>query len=222
MASSEDELEAELSFALSRAERIARAAGFIAIQARRAGIESIVVTGGAAVVLATGRDFATLDIDLITPDAERLDAVFADLGFTRRNPLQHIWSHPRLGVAAQVPASFLPRHSATQEVEAPNGSAVTVWSTTDLVLDRLAQAVFGGAPDRLDQALALRLVAGEEFELKRAGERASDDGPQMTQALDAFLRLYTVLGTDGPEDAGAADEATQAFWSEVDSLGLRQ
>jgi hypothetical protein len=157
-----------------------------------------------------------------TPDAERLDAVLAALGFTRRNPLQHIWFHPRLIVAVQVPASFLPRHSATQDVQAPNGTTVTVWSPTDLILDRLAQAVFGGAPDRLDQALALRLVTGDEFESSRARERARDEGPQMQQALGAFLRLYAALGTGGPEDAGAADDSTRVFWSEVDALGLRR
>jgi hypothetical protein len=144
------------------------------------------------------------------------------VGFARRNPLQHIWFHPRLSVAVQVPASILPRHSTTEEVQAPNGSLVTVWSTTDLMLDRLAQAVFGGAPERLDQALALRLVAGDEFEFNRACERAADDGPQMRQALDAFLRLYAALGTEGPPDAGTADNVTHAFWAEVDWLGLRR
>jgi hypothetical protein len=44
----EQELEAALSAATSTADRIAYAAGFIVGRARRAGIESVVVSGGAA------------------------------------------------------------------------------------------------------------------------------------------------------------------------------
>lgn len=203
------------------ADRIAAAAAFIATRAREAGIGSIVVTGGAAVVLATARDFATIDVDLVTPDGDRLDAVLREIGFTRRNEFQHIWGHARLGVQVQVAASFLPPHSATEEVAGPAGEVVQIWSTTDLILDRLAQAVFGGAPERLSQAIALRFAADEAFDEARAHRRATDDGPQMTVVLDEFLALHADLTVDGIEDPDASADATRAFWARLDERDIR-
>lgn len=221
--SSADErvFDAVLSEASSASDRIARAAGFIAGRIRQAGIASVVVTGGAAVVLATARDFATLDIDLITPEADRLDGVLADLGFTRRHPLQHIWSNPRLKVAVQVPASELPPHSATEEVVAPTGDVVAIWSTTDLVLDRVAQAVHGNAPERLEQAVALREAAGDDFDLARAQRRAADEGAQTVGVLAAFLRFFDALSDVGDLDEAAYERGRERFWSEIDALRKR-
>jgi hypothetical protein len=220
--SAEEELKAALSETASPAERIAYAAGFIAGRVRRAGIDSVVVSGGAAVVLATAADFATLDIDLITPEADRLDAVLSDLGFSRRHPLQHAWNNERLGLRVQVPASELPPHSAIEEIEAPSGDDVVIWSATDLMLDRVAQAVYGGAPERLEQALALRGSAGSEFDLARARQRAADEGVQMVQVLDAFLRLFDALSDAGDDDEASYDRALAGFWSEIDDLGARR
>lgn len=100
---SDDEraLEEALSAAEGQADRIARAAGFIVDRFQRAGIAPVVVSGGAAVVLATASNFATFDIDLITPEADRLDAVLEELGFHRRNARQHIWTNERLGLVVQ-------------------------------------------------------------------------------------------------------------------------
>lgn len=219
---SDDEraLEAALAPAQTQADRIARVAGFIAGRARAIGLDSVVVSGGAAVVLATAEDFATLDVDLVTPDGDALDAVLRPLGFERRNPHQHIWIHPRLHLAVQVPGSFLPPHSAVETVEAPTGDEVEIWSTTDLVLDRLAQAVFGGARERLGQALALREAAGDDFELDRAAQRAADEGPLMTQALEAFVRLVDELTADGPQADEADEDPLARFWATADRLGL--
>ena len=218
----ERELEAMLAHATSAAERIAYAAGYVAGCVRRAGIDSVVVTGGAAVVLATAADFATLDIDLITPEADRLDAVLADLGFRRRHRLQHAWDNERLGLRVQVPASELPRHSATEVIEAPSGDDVVIWSATDLMLDRVAQAVYGNAPERLEQALALRGSAGSGFDLARAKQRAADEGAQMGDVLDAFLRLFDSLSDVGDNDDATYDRARDRFWSEIDDLGVRR
>lgn len=218
----EQELEATLSKATTAADRIAYAAGFIAGRVRRAGIDSVVVSGGAAVVLATAADFATLDIDLITPEADRLDAVLSDLGFSRGHPLQHSWQNRHLRLAVQVPASELPRHSATEEIEAPSGDDVVIWSATDLMLDRIAQAVYGNAPERLEQALALRASAGSDFDMVRAQQRAIDEGGQTAQVLDAFLRLFDALSDAGDDDEPSYDRARERFWTEIDALGLRR
>jgi hypothetical protein len=214
----EREFAAVLAEASSASDRIAYAAGFIAGRIRRAGIDSVVVSGGAAVVLATARDFATLDIDLITPEADRLDAVLVDLGFTRRHPLQHIWANARLKLAVQVPASDLPLHSATETVVAPTGDVVAIWSTTDLMLDRIAQAVYGNAPERLEQALALRAAADDDFDLVRAQQRAAADGAQMVEVLAAFLHMFDALSDAGDPDEAAYGRARERFWSEIDSL----
>jgi hypothetical protein len=131
-------------------------------------------------VLATAADFATLDIDLVTPEAGRLDPVLGDLGFSRRHPLQHAWNNERLGLRVQVPASELPLHSAVEEIEAPSGDDVVIWSATDLMLDRIAQAVYGNAPERLEQALALRASAGKRLRpgpcAATSGRRRRSDG----------------------------------------------
>jgi hypothetical protein len=219
---SEQELEAAISRATSVAERVAYAAGFIAGHVRRAGIDSVVVTGGAAVVLATAADFATLDIDLVTPEAERLDPVLGDLGFSRRHPLQHAWNNERLGLRVQVPASELPLHSAVEEIEAPSGDDVVIWSATDLMLDRIAQAVYGNAPERLEQALALRGSAGSDFDLARARQRAADEGVQMVEVLDAFLGLFDALSDVGEDDDVSYDSARELFWSEINDLGVQR
>jgi hypothetical protein len=214
----EQELEAAVAQATTPADRIAHAVGFIVGRVQRAGIDSVVVSGGAAVLLATARDFATLDIDLITPEGDRLDAVLNELGFTRRHPLQQIWTNHRLKLAVQVPASYLPAHSATEDVEAPTGDVVAIWSTTDLVLDRLSQAVYGNAPERLEQALALRDAAGGDFDIDRARQRAADEGSQMALVLDAFLRFFDALPAEGLPDDEGYERAREQFWAEIDAL----
>jgi hypothetical protein len=216
--SGEQEFAAVLAQATTPADRIAYAAGFIVGRLQRAGIDSVVVSGGAAVVLATARDFATLDIDLITPEGDRLDAALIQLGFMRRHPLQQIWTNRRLKIAVQVPASDLPAHSATEDVEAPTGEVVAIWSTTDLMLDRLAQAVYGNAPERLEQALALRDAAGADFDVERARQRAADEGTQMTLVLDAFLGFFDALPAEGLPDDEAYERARERFWAQIDAL----
>jgi hypothetical protein len=122
----------------------------------------------------------------------------------------------------QVPASELPRHSATEEIEAPSGDDVVIWSATDLMLDRIAQAVYGNAPERLEQALALRGSAGNDFDLARAQQRAADEGVQMVQVLSAFLRLFDALSDAGDDDDASYDRARARFWSEIDDLRARR
>jgi hypothetical protein len=218
----EQELATVLARAEGAAERIASAAGFIVDRVQRAGITSVVVSGGAAVVLATAGDFATVDIDLVTPEGDRLDAVLGDLGFQRPKAHQHIWANERLGITVQVAASYLTANSATDRVETPTGSVVSIWSLTDLTLDRLGQAVFWNARDRLGQAVALREAAGDDFDIERAQQRAADDGPATVAALDAFLRLYDSLPTTGTSDQDAYARGRDRFWLEIDDLGLRR
>ncbi|HWV83909.1 MAG TPA: hypothetical protein VNZ62_00540 [Capillimicrobium sp.] len=217
----EHELKATLSRAGSAADRIAHASGFIVARLRREGIDSVVVTGGAAVVLATARDFATLDIDLVTPNADRLDPVLQALGFSRRGS-QHIWANERLRIAVQVPASDLPPLSVTDDIEAPTGDVVTIWSVADLMLDRLAQAVFWNANDRLAQALALRAAAGDALDLVRVRQRAAHEGAPMPEILDAFLRLFGSLSAEGEIDDPTYDELSARFWAEIDVLRDRR
>jgi hypothetical protein len=216
----EQELALALDAAEGAAERIAFAAGFIVDRVQRAGITSVVVSGGAAVVLATARDFATFDIDLITPEGDRLDAVLEALGFRRRQPHQHIWTNETLGLVVQVADSDLPMHSATDQVRTPAGSVVSIWSLTDLALDRLEQAVFWKARDRLDQAVALREAAGDDFDTERARARARDGSPVTVKVVDAFLRFYDTLPTTGATDHGMYDRALARFWAEIDELGI--
>jgi hypothetical protein len=211
-----------LDQAVGAAGRIATAAGFIVDRVQRAGISPVVVSGGAAVVLATAGDFATVDIDLVTPEADRLDAVLEHLGFHRPNANQHIWANERLGLTVQVPASYLPPHSATDRVRTPTGSIVSIWSLTDLTLDRLGQAVFWNARDRLGQAIALREAAGDAFDTERARQRAEEDGPSTVAALDAFMRLYDSLPTTGTVNRDAYARSPDRFWAEIEELGLRR
>jgi hypothetical protein len=126
--------------------------------------------------------------------------VLLDLGFVRRHPLQHIWTNQRLEISVRVPASELPRHSATEQIEAPSGDDVVIWSATDLMLDRIAQAVYCNATERLSQALALRASAGNDFDLARVQQRAADDGAQTGQVVEVFLRLFDALSNAGDDD----------------------
>ncbi len=96
-----------------------------------------------------------------------------------------------------------------------------IWSLTDLTLDRLGQAVFWNARDRLGQAVALRAAAGDAFDIERARQRAQDDGPATVAALDVFLRLYDSLPTTGSADRDAYASGRDRFWAEIDELGLQ-
>lgn len=75
------------------------------------------------------------------------------------------------------------------------------------MLDRIARAVYGSAPERLEQALALRGSAGRDFALARAQQRAADEGVQMVQVLDAFLRLFDALADVSVRPARLASPA---------------
>ncbi len=181
------------------AERLARTAGVVVRFAEAAGIADLVVTGGAAVAIATREDFGTRDIDVITGRGDELDAVLTELGFEATAPNRHLWVHEELQLVVQSPASNLPPHSSVERVVVSTGDAVSVWSLTDLVIDRLAQVVWHNAYERLVQALALLDAAGERFDLERARQRGHDDG--VSDELVALLRL----AEDPPETQGASD-----------------
>jgi hypothetical protein len=207
--------------ATTPAQRVARAAAFIASAALRAGVTSIVVSGGAAVVLATADEFATTDIDLITPEGDRLDSVLQPMGFERRNPVQHSWSHREARIGVQVVASFLPPGSDVEMIRTDTGHVATIWSTTDLTLDRLAQAVFFNAREMLAQALALRAAAGHDFDDERARRRAGLESPLMSQALELFLDLYAGLSSEGPSAPDEAARTLAVFWAAIEGINVR-
>lgn len=77
-------------------ERLAIAAGTIAAACADAEVRSLVISGGAAVAIYTGFDFATRDIDVVTDDGESMDGPLRGLGFTRKDHRQ-IWEHATLG-----------------------------------------------------------------------------------------------------------------------------
>lgn len=82
---------------------------------------------------------------------------------------------------------------------------MSIWSATDLIVDRIAQAAEQGGIERLGQALALRPAAGEHFDVARARERAARDG--IERELRAFEQLVAVCETRDLSD----EEAVEAF-----------
>lgn len=181
------------------AERLARTAGVVVRFAEAQGIDDLVVTGGAAVAIATCEDFGTRDVDVITARGDELDVALAVLGFEATVPNCHLWVHHELQLVVQSPASNLPPHSSVERVVVSTGDTVSLWSLTDLVIDRLAQVVWHGAYERLVQALALLDAAGERFDAERARQRGLDD--MVSHELVALLRL----AEDPPETKGASD-----------------
>lgn len=99
---------------------------------------------------------------------------------------------------------------------------VSIWSLTDLTLDRLEQAVFWNARERLGQAVALREAAGDDFDIVRARKRAHDDSPAAVAVFDAFLRFYDSLPTAGTADHEAYSRARDRFWAEIEEPGLQR
>lgn len=195
-----------------QADRLSIAAGAVVRAYRDAApVDLLVVSGGAAVAIYTGRDFATRDIDFVTLDGETLDAPLRGLGFDRRDHRQ-IWEHSSLGLVIQVVASHLPPHSETTTVDTSAGP-VALWSATDLVIDRLANVSEWRAKDRLVQALALRHAG--DFDVRRGRQRAADDGIEAT--FDAFMALAAKVDVSDEEGAKLA---VQAFWTRLDAPEL--
>ncbi len=203
----EDLLRASLHGVDDEAERLAIAAGTIAAACADAEVRSLVISGGAAVAIYTGFDFATRDIDVVTDDGESMDGPLRGLGFTRKDHRQ-IWEHATLGLVVQVADSRLPRHSDTTSVHTAAGE-VLLWSATDLIVDRLANAVAWKQRDRVAQALALRFAGG--LDEIRGRQRAKDDGVE--EAFDAFLALAVTV--DDSDEEGAA-LALSDFWRRLD------
>jgi hypothetical protein len=173
--------------------RLMVAAGLISTAADAAGVRPLVLSGGTAVALLTHAAFATADIDFITPRGDALGDVLEALGFVRRRPHQHLWVSEATGVTVESPASELPPHSDVETVVGPDGHRVAIWSVTDLIVDRIAQAAGQGGEERLMQALALRAVSGTGFDARRARVRAQDD--LVEREFDAFEDVVAAFAT---------------------------
>lgn len=189
----------------SEVRRLVIAAGLISRAAANAGVSPVIVSGGTAAALITQHDFGTRDIDIITPRGDELGVVLEGLGFARRFPHARIWKSAATDLIVESPASELPRHSDVDTAVTPTGDAVSIWSVTDPIVDRVAQAAAQGGDQRLMQALALRSAAGDQYETVRARERAEDDGVRVE--LRAFEHLVAVLES---RELSAA-EAVQIF-----------
>ena len=200
-------LEALLRGIEDPADRLAVAAGGVAAACAGAGVRSLVISGGAPVAIYTGFDFATRDIDVVTDDGKSMDVPLRSLGFTRTDQRQ-IWEHAALGVVVQVAGSHLPRDSDTTRVPTAAGE-VLLWSSTNLVVDRIANAVVWNQRGRISQALALRAAGGLDEE--RGRRRARDDGVQ--RAFELFLDL--AYAVDDSDEEGAA-AAVLEFWRKLD------
>jgi predicted nucleic acid-binding protein len=127
-------------------------------------------------------------------------------------PNRHLWIHEELQLVVQSPASNHPPHSSVERVVVSTGDAVSVWSLTDLVIDRLAQVVWHNAYERLVQALALLDAAGERFDLERARQRA-----QVATLVAAAVQAPRALPRDG-----ASWDALAALGERPERLGPRE
>lgn len=101
---------------------------------REKGHEPPIVIGGCALSYYSREVYFTSDIDLAYPHLEALDAVLQEIGFRKEG---RYWVHDHLGMALEVPASFLIGEDAPVEVvEFDGGLTCNIIGVEDLIIDR--------------------------------------------------------------------------------------
>ena len=117
------------------------------------GIEPVLV-GGGALEFYTAGGYATSDIDLALSSGPEVDAVFAEMGFTKEG---RYWVRDDLDLLFEAPApASLPGENASRTEVAVDGLRVVVLGIEDLLLDRLRGWVHWQSGE--DERWARRLV----------------------------------------------------------------
>lgn len=92
------------------------------------------------------------DIDIIAPTTQAMEAVMADLGFTREG--RH-WFLPGTNVALEAPASFPEPGFTSVRVTPPGGRSVLVESPESITINRLDEFVGTGSSTAFRQIVDL-------------------------------------------------------------------
>ncbi|MBI3181867.1 MAG: hypothetical protein HYZ28_06960 [Myxococcales bacterium] len=188
------ELQDELRAVCARGdirEHLVEAAALIAEALRAAGIDPILVGGGAA-QLHTAGAYVSGDIDFVAPGNPQ--PALEGLGFHRKG--RH-YVHPECGLWVEFPSAHLDPGESTVTVNV-RGRKLRVVSVPDLLLDRLNGFRWGGAEiDGVTALMLLRLHPGlhtEELRRRAAEQRVLDALDQLSaemrspDSLDAIVR----------------------------------
>lgn len=166
-------------------------AGIVSSALQRHGIDAV-LTGGGAVVIWTGQEGQSFDLDFVSPASDKkLRAVMGELGFDKRGK---DYIHPGTKFFVEFPSGPL----AVGQALANEGDSVTfkvgrrsirVVSPTFCVMDRLAQYFHWNDRSALDQAVAVAEKHPVNF--ARIQSWATAEG--MTGKLETFRRRLPKL-----------------------------
>lgn len=142
---------------IDRASPLGQVAAAVAAALDRAGIRAV-LTGGAAAVIYTGGEYQSEDLDFIlesSPAQARLDAVLAEVGFSRKYD-HYVHRTSRFFIEFPRGPLSIGRDIRIRPVEAVVGrQAVLALSPTDSCRDRLAAFYFWNDRQSLDTAVQI-------------------------------------------------------------------
>lgn len=122
----------------SKYEAMIKTAAIITKLLEKDDIKPIIV-GGLSVEIYTQNDYATRDIDFVSPAYEKVADVLEELGFKKDN--RHYY-HDKIEIAIEIPSSDLAgSYDKVAKVMIDNDSYVYLISIEDIILDRLRAGV---------------------------------------------------------------------------------
>lgn len=170
------------------AKRRLIALGLLAKALAPHGIEPILV-GGGALEFYTAGGYATSDVDLALPACPEVDAVFADMGFTKEG---RYWVREDLDLLFEAPApAGLPGENAPRTDIEIEGLRIVVIGIEDLLLDRLRGWVHWQSSEDERWARRLALLYADRIDWQYLRDRTK----QVAEEVDAVAQLAKDVGT---------------------------
>lgn len=160
------------------------ALGILGDRLREAGLEPILV-GGGAVEFYTAGGYTTKDMDLALPHGPATDAAFAELGFAKEG---RYWYREDLDLLFEAPApAGLPGETAPRTEVELEGMKIVIIGVEDLVIDRLRAWIHGTSDEdgRWARRLALLYADRLDWDYLRGKTRPI---PAEARALDELER----------------------------------
>ena len=176
-------MDSVLASLLAEADRTRRGLLLVALLGEGSDASPIVV-GGFAVEAWTRGGYTTADIDLVCRRPEAARDWLLSRGFRLQN--RHLL-HDGLGLAVEIPGTVLDegRDAYDRVVRWEiDGHPVDVLAVEDVLVDRLADAVHGGASSERENVLRLMMAWWDRIDWAVVEARATRDGvlPALAEA----------------------------------------